>query len=83
MRSSMTNEQGFDARMSVLPHNEITSPVGIEEMLNNGRGMTPRERGTAMKRRKRVSIKKDGNLINQISLDILMDNNSDSAERHE
>lgn len=43
-----------------------------------------RERSTAMKKRpKRVSIKKDGNLINQISLDILMDNNSDSAAHRE
>ena len=33
--------------------------------------------------RRRVSMKRDADLINQVSLDILMDNGSETREHHE
>ena len=58
------------------------SPDGVEFFLNRGT-LGTRDRQTAQKRRpKRVSIKRDGELVDSINLDVLMDNRNSGSVRH-
>ena len=56
-----------------LPRGSTDSTNNVEEALNSGFKKT-RARGDAIKRlKRRVSMKKDAELISQIRLDVLMD----------
>lgn len=64
----------------MLPHNDITSPSDIEKLLDSG-ATSHRARQPAMKRlKRRISMKKDGDLVSKISMDVLLDNTSDSVQ---
>ena len=80
VRSSHYHDDQKFSQAAVLPHNNsIDSKNSIENILNSG-SMATRGRGAAVKLLKRkVSITNDGALINQISLDILMDQTSDTV----
>ena len=86
-RSSMASELSLrhvmQTRESILPHNEvdIASPEGVEKILESGGLLSTRSRKrqfAVKKLKRRVSMKHDGELISQISMDILMDNASDT-----
>ena len=93
VRSSHTFRDDQNQRASVLPHNdlndngteEMASPTPIAQMLARGDTMTTKKRDGMTKKsvRRRVSMKRDADLVNKVSLDILMDNNSESREHHE